>query len=390
MHNHTITDLPALVQALPQPLATICGRLFHIDQAQGTCVPPAAMRPWIERQFGALERVQRQSVVKVTNLLTLDASLFNPLRALRPGLKGRDGSLDAALSSELAAEDIFREPLAATPADDFGRIRGRYCTTASNVAKYDGRHGVVIFDEPHPLRWGRAQVADYLDVAWRWLRAAQHADPQACYPIITWNCVWKSGASIAHGHMQMSLASGLPYAAVERWRRAAATYREQYGGAYFHDLRALHQALGLLFMEREGVYGYASLTPVKNREVVSMFAQEGDPTGQEVFPATLADAAYETLRGLVDGQGMRSFNLALYAPPIGGPAAGWETFPWCVRIVDRGDPMQRSVDVGAMELFGSNVVSSDPFEVATSLREYFTAEAQSLPCASAVKRKGVR
>ena len=33
-----------------------------------------------------------------------------------------------------------------TPEDVFGRIRGRHCITASNVAKYDGFHAVVIFD----------------------------------------------------------------------------------------------------------------------------------------------------------------------------------------------------------------------------------------------------
>ena len=38
-----------------------------------------------------------------------------------------------------------------------------------------------------------------------------------------------------------------------------------------------------------------------------------------------------------------------------------------VRIVDRGDPLNRTSDFGAMELYAASVVSSDPFRVAESL-----------------------
>ena len=38
-------------------------------------------------------------------------------------------------------------------------------------------------------------------------------------------------------------------------------------------------------------------------------------------------------------------------------------------MVDRGDPMNRTADFGAMELYASSVVSSDPFRVAAALRE---------------------
>jgi len=40
------------------------------------------------------------------------------------------------------------------------------------------------------------------------------------------------------------------------------------------------------------------------------------------------------------------------------------------RIVDRGDPSIRTADIGAMELYASSVVSSDPFRIAESLSAY--------------------
>jgi hypothetical protein len=36
--------------------------------------------------------------------------------------------------------------------------------------------------------------------------------------------------------------------------------------------------------------------------------------------------------------------------------------------VDRGDPANRTSDIGAMELYAASVVASDPFRVAEALR----------------------
>src|SRR5262249_2524875 len=150
----------------------------------------------------------------------------------------------------------------------FGRIRGRFCVSASNVAKYDGWHGLVIFDEPHPLRFDRAQVRDYLDVAFRWIAAAHAYDERAIYPIITWNCLPKSGARLTHGHMQIALTRGMHYGRVENWRRAAETYRAQTGASYVDDLFAIHQALGLAIPNPGALRVFAHLTPIRNREIV--------------------------------------------------------------------------------------------------------------------------
>ena len=38
------------------------------------------------------------------------------------------------------------------------------------------------------------------------------------------------------------------------------------------------------------------------------------------------------------------------------------------RIVDRGDPINRTSDFGSMEIYASSVIASDPFRVADVLR----------------------
>src|SRR3712207_8509417 len=62
----------------------------------GSLDPPEAMRPWIERSFGSVEAVREQRIVKVTNRVTLQGTLFNGLRASRP--------LDTGVSLDLERE----------------------------------------------------------------------------------------------------------------------------------------------------------------------------------------------------------------------------------------------------------------------------------------------
>jgi hypothetical protein len=64
-------------------------------------------------------------------------------------------------------------PEEGTPADVFGRVRGFHSTTASNVAKYDGFHGLIIFDDHDPLAFTPEKVDDYVSVALEWLEKAR-------------------------------------------------------------------------------------------------------------------------------------------------------------------------------------------------------------------------
>ncbi len=302
--------------------------------------------------------VSEQKVVKITNRWTLDGSLFNELRARRP-LEAR---IPADLADEIArtAPDPFCEPELNTPEDTFGRIRGKHSlppatspSTTASTASSSSRS---------TIRWRSRAIRsqDAFDVAKAaGSSSATPIDADAVYPLIMWNCLWKSGASIPHGHLQVSLTKGMHYGEIERQRRVTEDYRREHGSQLLRrPVSAIHAALGL-GRERDGVRVLANLTPIKEKECV-LFG----PALDAAFIGTL----YETLNCLTDHLSVVSFNLVIWHPPAGrdSPRTGRD-FPVIARIVDRGDPLNRTADFGAMELYAASVVSSDPFKVAAAL-----------------------
>jgi hypothetical protein len=150
---------------------------------------------------------------------------------------------------------------------------------------------------------------------------------------------------------------------VEHLRRAALAYRAQHSTSYFDDLYSVHQSLGLAFAVAN-VRVRAYLAPIKEKETLIL-----GQTLDETLKATI----YHVLRTLVDGLGVTSFNLAIYLPPLElVNGEDWSGFPALVRIVDRGDPNNKTADFGAMELYAASVIASDPFRVAETLRAAFS------------------
>lgn len=330
--------------------------IFRISATRGALVAPESTRGWIEEQFGSLEAVASQRIVRVTNIVTWESALFNALRAKRP-LKTIDAN-DVRAQVRASVGDPFCHPLDGTPADTFGRVTGRTCITASNIAKYDGWHGLVIFNEHDPLAFTRETIADALRVAREWYARAHAADAAAVYPLFIWNCLWRSGSSIVHGHAQMTLAREMPYAKIEHLRRAARQYNAEHRADYFDDLYQVHAVLGLTWTN-DGVRALASLTPIKEKEVV-LFADQYDDA--------LAAAIYRVLHTYVSELGIVSFNLAIYLKPLASVSENWDGFPVVAHLVDRGDLGNSTCDFGAVELYAASVVASDPFDTARAMQ----------------------
>jgi hypothetical protein len=367
---HSIENLDALVATLPAPDRARFERIFHLSISTGQLVLPDEMHAWIERHFGSVDAICCQQIAKVTNRVTLEGALFSRLRASQP-VEAPSGSDDVEDLIHHNEGCSFCTPLQSTPADIFGRLRGQSAVTASNVAKYDGWHGVVIFDEHHPLRFTVEQVADYVDTAQRWARAAHQADRQACYPFFLWNCLWRSGASILHGHAQMTLTRGMHYARVENWRQAALRYQAVHGTNYFDDLVALYRSLNLA-IENGTATVFPTLTPFKERETHII---------APCLNRDLKESLYLTLRVFVEQLGVRTFNLVLYQPPLSAVEENWEGFPYIFRLIDRGDLGTNRSDIGGMEMYAQSVVTTDPYSVTDALR------ASGLPTAGRGEKK---
>ena len=348
----SITDLEDQRNNLSRGDRALFDRYFQVDTTVGRLNAPESMHGWINKTFGSLEKVENQRIVKVTNLLTMEGALFNEIRASRPMECKVNDEVRQVIEGSIG--DPFCKAESGTPADSFGRVKGRHSISASNIAKYDGYHGLVIFDEHNPLAVNKDAIADYFETGFKWAEAARREDPEAKYYFFMWNCLWKSGASIIHGHAQMTLTKGLHYPKVEQLRRVFQEYMEDYDTCYFKDLFRIHQSLGLAWEWPGEVKGLAYLTPIKEKEILLWAPTVGEP---------LYNAVHAVLEKYMKLCSI-SYNLALYLPPLGPSREKWEGFPALVRIVDRGDPNNKTADFGAMELYAASVVSSDPFRVA--------------------------
>ncbi|HTE85282.1 MAG TPA: hypothetical protein VK821_11160 [Dehalococcoidia bacterium] len=353
--DRTIMALDEIVAELPHEQRSLFERIFAVTCHYGALVPPPEMLPWIARQFGSVEPTLNQKIVRVTNLITLEGVLFNWLRSSRPFWKADVSNLEEELAKD--RNDPLKDPNTGTPADVFGRVRGRFCVTASNIAKFDAFHGLIVFDEANPLHWDREHLRDYLETGERWALEAHRIEPEARYYLLIWNCLWRAGSSLLHGHAQVMLGRDFHYPGVESLRRDGLRYQADFRTNYFDDLYRVHEMVGCAF-ERNGIRILANLAPKKEHEVLLMAPFPSD---------SLKDAIYDVLAALRDEIGVQSFNLAIYRPPFGSTDENWEGFPVIVRIVDRGDLASRTADFGAMELYAASVVSSDPFRLAATL-----------------------
>lgn len=356
-----ITNLPRLIAELPGHDRSLVERLFAVEAVEGEIIPPPEMEPWLVSTFGLVEAALRQRVVRVMNRWTFEGATFNPLRAHRPISKaGSASGASVPQRIEGTRGDDFCDPERRTPAEVFGRVRVGQVSAVSNVAKADGWHAVLIFDEHDPLAVDAQGVADLLATADAWAARVRERDSAARHLFLGWNCLWRAGASQVHAHAQVTLSAGMAQARVEGWRAAAERYRRERGGEYFADLANAHRVLGLA-AEIGPVARFASLTPAKEREIVLL---EPADTGLSGIAGPLA----QTLQMMLDSMGVQAFNVAVFGPPLGDVDERWTGFPLVARLVDRGDPNSDASDIAAMELFGSSVIASDPFAVARALQ----------------------
>lgn len=309
----SITNITNLLRGVQGHPRTVFDRLFDVAEYTGELVLPAGIRDWVAEKFGDPAGVERQHIVRVTNRVTLEGTLFNALRALRPLAAGDPAALDRLVAEHLPG-CAFCRPGDKTPADTFGRLAGGGAVTASNVAKYDRWHGLIIPEEHHPLRFDPQQVAGYFALAGDWFRRvleqpAPDMEDRPRFPFLMWNCLWPAGSSIVHGHLQVTVTPGMHYPRVEHLRRSASAYRERYGSDYFDDLFLAHRVAGLA-LKSEEVRVFASLTPLKEKETwVLLPGKSGLQHLEELglWVGRVLACLRET--------GTTSFNVAAYIPP---------------------------------------------------------------------------
>ncbi len=364
----SIIELVDKVENLSPERKKLFHTIFRVWRYVGELRVPPSFRRKVKEYYGekgedvtcAIERIRTQTIVKTFNVWTGEAALFNRLRAGRPGQKTKqpvEGKERLFAYIKEAEEDCdFCNPEISTPEDVFGRVRGKHCITAANIAKYDAYNGVVVFDQHNPLEFSQKQLSDYIDVGMEWCRKVNRYDRNLKYPFFAWNCLGKAGASQVHGHAQVLVARDMPYAKVQTLFHAADRYGKETTGDYFDALFKAHESVGLASRDREtGLLAY--LSPVKEKELMMIASSINDDLKVTIF---------KVLRCCIDEMGVVSFNMSITMPSIDGEGDG---LPIITRIVDRGDIFKPTSDFGGMELYGTNVIGSDPYTVFETVRK---------------------
>jgi hypothetical protein len=359
IEEFSIDRLEEMVAALSVSVKTKFERIYQVSTNTGELALNPEMEKWAKKQFGSTEAVTSQKIVRLTNLVTGEESFFNKLRASRPSEVNSRSSLQEGLEQD-ARNDIFHLPELNTSEDLFGRIRGKHCITASNIAKSDSVHGVVIFNDFNPLNFTCEKVIDYIDTGREWAVKMHSLKPEAKYFLFFWNCLKRAGASLSHGHCQVLLATGKHYTKIEKLRESAQEYRKCYHSNYFDDLFEVHQALGCA-VEKEGIRILCYLTPLKYDEVIII---------SDTLKSGFKTGIFDVLALFRDELKTTSFNFGIITPPLGETRESWEGFPCIGHIVDRGGYDDRTSDFGSFELFGATMVLRDPFLLASKIRNF--------------------
>lgn len=351
----SIINISNLVNNLPQNKRKLFKRIFNISEVTGSLIFPKSMNKWVIEQFGNIDAVRRQKIIKITNSITHEGSLFNELRSKRPIEAKEKNELKNLLKVKNCK---FCTPLINTPEDVFGRIKGKYCITASNLTKFDGFHGLVIFKDHDPFKFSLEKISDYIDTSLKWFKKANEVDKKAIYPFFIWNCLWKAGASIVHGHLQLTL-SRTAYSKVEHLRKVAEQYKIKYKSYYFDDLFKIHSSLDL-GISKKNIKIMVYLTPIKEKEIIIF---------SPVIDKNFNESICKVLSCYNKKLGVKSFNLGILMPPLIAKKE-WKNFPFVVRILDRGSLLDKTSDIGSMELFTSSVIASDPFRISHYLKNF--------------------
>lgn len=363
----SIIELPSIIAGLKEDEKELFNRFFMVEKSIGHLRLADKMKPWARKAFGSVENVENQVIIKILNKHTFEMALFNELRAKRPiDVKSDEDSIK--IINENAIDDHFCKPELWTPSDSFGRIKSKRCLTASNVAKYDQLHGLVIFKKHNPLDFSEKELQDYFRTAMKWFDKAFRTNRNAVYPFLLWNCLWKAGASIIHGHMQLVLGEGVHYAEAELYNKLRKEYSVKYNSNYFLDFYKAHEIIGLGSKARNMLV-FTSLTPKKDKEVTII---------SEKLDKKCVKIIYQVSNCLVKELGVDSFNLGVILPPLGkdekgdGWRASWKGFPVIARIVSRGSLSNKTSDIGGMEMFAnSRVIETDPYKVFEKIRTHF-------------------
>jgi len=371
----TIYEIENKINNLDKNKVELIRRIYDISTFTTTIEIPNSFKNRIEKYFDTkIDNIKTQKIVKIINKWSEEGALFNYLRSYRPGIKDSkdirikiNHEIENAINNSKENCD-FCFPEKFTPEDSFGRIEGKYCITAANIAKYDNYHSLLIFKKHNPLDFNFGEFNDYISTSFKWFEKVHKISNNYIHPMLIWNCLAKAGASKTHGHFQL-LTTKTIYPKIKSKLNINSIYYNKYKHNYFLDILQIHEYLDLIFKKDKNII-IAYLTPIKENEVIIL-----SPELDENFIYYL----YNILRIYIDRLNIKSFNFTLFSLNLDETFKNFKKFYFKVnkfnkifiaKIVDRGNPLKNISDIASMEIFASSVISSDPYNVIANLKKY--------------------
>jgi UDPglucose--hexose-1-phosphate uridylyltransferase len=181
------------------------------------------------------------------------------------------------------------------------------------------------------------------------LLLVRERDPESIYPMVHWNHLSPSAASVVHPHVQV-LADFRPTSYQKRLLEAGGEYHTRTGRGFWKDLIDEERRRGERYIgENDAVAALASFAPQGNREVLIIFKRAGSLFDlQDVEIAGFADCVVRLLRAYKQ-MGVNSFNMSTFSGPAGD---GGEHYSLHAKLISRPllQPFYRN-DAGILERF---------------------------------------
>lgn len=361
--QRSILDLPQLVENLPHDEQSVFKKLFTLINSESPLdyPSPAAQAHVAEVFHVSPDYIEKRRTLRVINEVWGEETSFNPIRANRPIQRDSNGQVDKLAEKNPIDECDLCAAKLWTPQDIFGRIETEESITNANTGAYEAEHDLIIPKDKHnPSQVDESSIQDILEVAKKYFLTAYKYNPRAIYPFMIANVLPRAGASLFHFHLQAMLAQERPYKRTEQLRNAMAFHQFVSGHPYLDDLAFCLEPLGLV-QQIGSARIIFNIAPKKEKEVIIYAKDEGGMPNGDISRAV--SEMIEWWRSI----GVTSYNMAFYMPPLEFDGDNrWHNFPLFVRMLDRGSEDTRTSDIGAMELYGPSVVSSDPFKLASS------------------------
>ena len=201
-----------------------------------------------------------------------------------------------------------------------GRIRKGECCLFPNVFPLASYHVAATVCNSHFLdlhEFSAEMVSDCVMAAREFLTVVRRQDSGARYPILLWNHLSPSAASMVHPHVQI-LVDVRPTPYQETLLESSREYHGRTGRSFWRDIVDEERRRGERYIgENESVAALASFAPQGNREVLIIFKSTSnllDLRDEEI--AGFADCVVRLLRAY-KGMGVNSFNMSTFSGPMG-------------------------------------------------------------------------